>query len=86
MKKIILLSALLATSLFANDVEKFFNASNENYIFCRAGYETYVKLSQNNASIKTINGTKYFQYKQKDYYFPLSGCKSVKKTDEGVIF
>ncbi len=86
MKSIILGVTLLASSLLANEVEDFFKASNENYIFCRAGYETYIKLSQNNASIKTINGSKYFQYKQEDYYFPVAGCKSIEKIDKGFIF
>ncbi len=86
MKKIILTLLLLSTSIFANEIEKFFNASNENYVFCRAAYETYIKLSQNNASLKTINGSMYFQYKQEDYYFPLSACKKVENLDKGVIF
>jgi len=86
MKSIILGLTFLASSLVANEVEDYFNASNENYIFCRAGYETYLKLSQNNASIKIINGSKYFQYKQEDYYFPLAGCKSIEKPNKGLIF
>jgi hypothetical protein len=86
MKKILLLSALLSSSIFANTIEKFFMESNDHYVFCRAGYETYIKLSQNNASIEKINGSKYFRYKQEDYYFPLSACHKVKKRDQGLIF
>ena len=86
MKKFILLSLLLSSSIFANEVEKFFKESNENHVLCRAAYETYINLSQNNASVKKINGNLYFQYKDKDYYFPLSACKAIEKEDKGVIF
>jgi len=86
MKKILLITLLLSSSVFANEIEKFFNASNENYVFCRAAYETYIKLSQNNASLKKINGSLYFQYKQEDYYFPLSACKPIEKEDKALIF
>jgi len=86
MKKTLLVLTLLSSSIFANEVEKFFNASNENHVLCRAAYETYINLSQNNASIKKVNGNLYFQYKQEDYYFPLSACKPIEKEDKGVIF
>ena len=86
MKKVILVLLLLSSTVFANEIQKFFNASNDNYVICRAAYETYIKLSQNNASIKKINGSLYFQYKQEDYYFPLTACNKIKKTDNGLIF
>jgi hypothetical protein len=85
MKKILLLLTLSFT-LFADDNEAFFKASKENFLLCRAGYETYVMISSNNASIVTINKTKYFRYKNEDYYFPLSGCNTVKEHDAGLIF
>ncbi len=84
--KALTLSLLLAFSLQANELEKFFNTSKENFLLCRAGYETYVMISSNNATIVTINNTKYFRYKNEDYYFPLSGCNEVKDYDKGLIF
>ena len=77
---------IFIAQVFASDVESFFNASKDNFLICRAGYETYVLVSANNASIVTINGVKYFRYKNEDYYFPLSGCNEVKDQDKGVIF
>jgi len=85
MKTFLLLLSLMA-SLYANETEKFFNASQDNFLLCRAGYETYVLLSSANASIDVINGTKYIRYKQKDYYFPLTGCNPVTEHKQGIIF
>jgi len=85
MKKFILLLAL-TFSTYANDSEAFFKADQNNYLLCRAGYETYLMLSSANASIESINNTKYIRYKQTDYYFPLSGCNPVTNHKQGIIF
>ncbi len=85
MKKLLLFLALVS-QLSANEIEHFFNASKDNFLICRAGYETYVLISSNNASIVTINDVKYFRYKNEDYYFPLTGCNEVKRRDKGLIF
>ncbi len=75
---------VLTTSLLANEAESFFKASADNFLLCRAGYETYVMISSANASIQTINGTKYFRFKQRDFYFPLAGCKPVSDHQEEI--
>ena len=85
MKKILLLLALTFSS-YANEAETFFNADQDNYLLCRAGYETYLMLSSANASIESINETKYIRYKQTDYYFPLAGCNPVKNHKQGLLF
>ena len=78
MKKFLAILAI-SVSLYANESEAFFKASQDNFLLCRAGYETYVMLSSANASIEKINGTQYIRYKQKDLYFPLSGCNPIKE-------
>jgi len=85
MKNLLLLLAL-SLSACANETEKFFNADQDHYLLCRGGYETYLMLSSANASIESINGTKYIRYKQTDYYFPLSGCNPVNEHKQGIIF
>ena len=75
---------IITSSLAANEVESFFKASVDNFLLCRAGYETYVMISSANASIQTINGTKYFRFKQRDFYFPLAGCKPVSDHKEEI--
>jgi len=84
--KTLFLLLFLNLSIFANESVKFFKADRDNYVLCRAGYETYVMLSTANASVEMINGTPYFRYKQKDYYFPASGCNPVKERDQGLIY
>lgn len=85
MKKLFFLM-LMSIGLMANESEAFFNKSQDNFLLCRAGYETYVLLSSTNASIVSINNTKYIRYKQKDYYFPLSGCNPVTNHKQGILF
>jgi len=85
MKYLFTLLTLLSI-LSANESENFFKADQDNYLLCRAGYETYLMLSSANASIETINATKYIRYKQTDYYFPLSGCNPVTDHKQGIIF
>jgi len=77
---------LLSSTLLANEVETFFKASKDNFVFCRAGYEIYVMLSSANSSIVSVNHTKYFKYKNEDRYLPLAGCKTVQEHDEGIVF
>ena len=77
---------LLSSTLFSNDLEAFFKGSKDNFVFCRAGQDAYVMLSSENASIVSVNKTKYFKYKNENYYFPLSGCNAVKEHDTGIIF
>jgi len=85
MKKIMLLLAL-SLSAMANDSEAFFKADKDNFILCRAGYETYLMLSSANASIESINEVKYIRYKQTDYYFPLTGCHPVTNHKQPILF
>ena len=85
MKKILAIFAV-TVSLYSNESEAFFKASQDNFLLCRAGYETYVMLSSANASIENINEIKYIRYKQKDFYFPLSGCNPVTNHKQGIIF
>lgn len=85
MKTLLLLLAL-NFSVLANESEAFFKADKEHYLLCRAGYETYLMLSSANASIETINNTKYIRYKQTDYYFPLSGCNPVTDHKQAILF
>ena len=77
MKKTLSLVFLLSVTLFANEKEIFFNKSKENSLLCRAGYETYIKVSQKNSSIEKINGSLYFRFEKKDLYFPLAGCNLI---------
>jgi len=86
MIKFISLALLLSVTLFANQNEKFFNESDKNALLCRAGYDVYVKISQKNSTIETINGSKYFHYKDRDRYFPLAGCHPIEKEDKALIF
>jgi len=85
MKKVLALFCI-TVSLYSNESEAFFKASKDNFLLCRAGYETYVLLSSNNASIEEINKTKYIRYKQKDFYFPLSGCHPVKDKPQSIVY
>jgi len=75
--KFLLAVFLVSSTLFSNEAEIFFKESKDHFLLCRAGYETYVMISSANASIVTVNGTKYFRYKNEDYYFPLAGCRTV---------
>lgn len=77
---------LLSSTLFSNEVEAFFKGAKDNFVFCRAGQGAYMMLSSENASIVSVNKTKYFKYKNENYYFPLSGCNLVKEHDLGIIF
>ncbi|MDF1881075.1 hypothetical protein JHD50_07110 [Sulfurimonas sp. MAG313] len=84
--KTVSLIFVLTLSLYANESEAFFKADKNNYLLCRAGYETYIMLSPSNASIESINETKYIRYKQTDYYFPLAGCNPVTNHKQAIIF
>jgi len=85
MKKLVLFLSL-SLSAIANESEVFFKEDKNNFLLCRAGYETYIMLSSANASIESINNTKYIHYKQTDYYFPLSGCHPVTNHKQGILF
>lgn len=86
MKNTLFALILLSSSLFGNEVEKFFKASETNSLICRIGYEAYIKISQKNSNIEKINGTGYFHFKNRDLYLPVSSCHPIKKEGKGLIF
>jgi len=86
MKKILLLSFILATQVFATNVEIFFNDSTENELFCRIGYETYIKITHENAKIEKVNGSNYFHMKHQNRYIPISSCHPIKDEEDALIF
>jgi hypothetical protein len=72
--------------LFAEDAADFFKASAENKLLCRSGYESYMIISQKNASPVNINGNTFFKYTSKNLYIPKNSCTPISRHKEPITY
>lgn len=77
--------ALLATGLFANEQVSFFKASPDNRLLCHLGQYSFKMVSQKNATVVEIRTHTFFLLKDENTYLLTTGCQTLVK-QQGIIF